>query len=928
MQLRGIFEMSALVAVIAVASPRASAQTYSWTNARGDGDWTKPGNFALGSDGAGGVATVAPGSDDEVYIPINTTVTLEYDTDDASKKASCEAFAAVKRIRSYPGGVIDITVPENKTLSLACAISRGTSEVNYNLGHLVKRGAGELDLTSVGKVMSGSEFYDYYCAITVDEGALKLPQSGVTDDFHVGETTVNENGTLFTAATSSSKSTKFYSLFGDGIVTNDAGTSRMEIVSQSVFSGRLGGTIFYYSSGCITLDGTQSTAPGPGSSFTVYQNYGRGVSSNKYGCAEVALFGRKAVDGVSTPSSIGYAETCLTRDNGGAFRYIGTGETTDKDLRLWPQTTDYPTYLDGGPHGGLVWTGLWAQRDQEIRYLTPMMLRLVLQGSNTQECVMSGTIQNILKNETNYTFCITKQGTGTWRMAHNDDSDMRGVWRIINGTLRYDTIAEAGVNSALGKSSVLYANKVGLARDENKVDYAFWLGGGTSGNRADLEYVGETNCVSTTRRFAVTGAGGVLNNGVGGFLRLSDFIATNTASTLVLGGSNTLDNVADCIADGGNAKMSVVKEDSGTWRLGTNCTFTGVLEVKGGRLIVGNPLYGYYRWVIRATYSITGGSGKERYVGLRSFGLFDDEGNDRVYCLSHEGDWENTTSGYYQSHPYSYGGIFGNSGGMLSIDEGHFRITKYKGTVKAFTTGGHAAVSNLFAHMDYNPQFWSRTPQMPPLYDTEDNWIVFTMRPKSGAPITSWDYVNTYPDSNGNTYQMISNCVLEASVDGNSWTQLAEVTNDTKPTKGRWQSDNTTAYQVGYTTHTTGMPIPPGPTNDVVFAASSVSVAAGAVLEAQNLPEKPVIRRLVVDAAAGGGTIDGFAFASDTELVVVNAPSGGDIAVSMTFRKVSGLDDVSGWTLSINGKSKPSERLTASDAGFRITSPGMCLIVR
>ena len=542
---------------------------------------------------------------------------------------------------------------------------------------------------------------------------------------------------------------------------------------------------------------------------------------------------------------------------------------------------------------------------------------------------MSGTIQNILKNGTNYTFCITKQGTGTWRMAHNADSDMRGVWRITNGTLRYDTIAEAGVNSALGRSSVLYADKVDLVRDENKVDYAFWLGGGAGGNRANLEYVGTTNCISTTRRFAVNGTGGVLNNGIGGFLRLSDFVATNTASTLILGGTNTLDNVADCIADGGNAKMSVVKEGPGTWRLGTNCTFTGSLDVKGGRLVVGNPpCWNYYRWVIRATYNTTTGSGAERVIGLKSFGLFDADGNDRIYCLSHEGDWYNSDKGYYYSYAYSYADeVFGGSGKVLAIDEGHFRVTRYSGQYNTFTTGGHAAISNLFAHSDWaSPNFYSRQPnQAPPLYTNEDRWYAFTMRPVSGAPITSWDYVNDYYNQ---SYQMISNCLLEASVDGRSWTKLAEVTNDTRPTHGKWQSDNTTAYVAGYTTHTTGMPIPPGPTNAVEFAASSVSVAAGAVLEAQNLPEKPVIHRLVVDAAAGGGTIDGFAFAPDTELVVVNAPIGGSIAVPMTFANVSGLEDVSGWALSINGKSKPSERLMVSVAGFKITSPGVLLIVR
>lgn len=927
MQYHRIPETLAVVAALIGLAQQSHAGEYCWTNARGDGDWTKPGNFVVGSSTSGEVATVAPGADDEVYIR-GATVTLEYDTNDAAKMASCEAFAAVKQIHPTDTSVIDITVPANETLALSCAITWGTSEKYYNRGHLIKRGAGELDLTSVGKVTASGEFYDYYCAITVGEGVLKLPQSNVEDHFHVGETTVNENGTLFTAVTTSSIATKFYSLFGSGTVTNDVKTSRMMVDSRSVFSGRLGGQINYYSAGCITLTGTESTAPGSGSDFTVYQNYGRGVSSNKYGCAEVALFGRKPVDGVNTPSSIGYAVTCQTRDNGGAFRYIGTGETTDKDLRLWPQTTDYPTYLDGGPYGGLVWTGIWGHRDTTVSSYQHKMQRLVIQGSNTAECVMSGKIEVPLdRGGTNYTFYITKAGTGTWRMQHNNGSRMHGAWRIRNGTLRYDTIAEKGVNSALGSSTMLYKDIGGaLALDENKVDYAFWLGGGKGGNRANLEYVGATNCVSTTRRFAIDGVGGILNNG-SGFLRLSDFYATNNTATLVLGGTNALDNVADDIADGDKVAMSVVKEGSGTWRLGTNCTFTGALDVKGGTLVVGNPLWNYYRWVIRATYNTTSDSGAERNFGLKSFGLFDADGNDRVYCLSHEGDWYKYGSKeYYCSYPYSYASeVFGGGWSVLSIDEGHFRITRYSGEFNAFTTGDHSAVSNLFAHSDWaSPNFYSRNPnQAPPLYTNEDRWFAFTMRPVSGTPITSWDYVNDYYNKD---YQMISNCVLEASLDGRTWTKLDEVTNDTKPTRGKWQSDNTTAYVAGYTTHTTGMPIPPGPTNDVAFTASSVSVAAGAVLKAQNVREKPVIRRLVVDAA-GGGTIDGFAFAPDTELVVVNAPSSGNIAVPITLSNVSGLDDISGWSLSVNGKSKSSALLTASGTGFKITSPGVILIV-
>ena len=930
MQYHRIPETLAVVAALIGLAQQSHAGTYCWTNARGDGDWTKPGNFVVGSSTSGEVATVAPGADDEVYIR-GATITLEYDTNDAAKMASCEAFAAVKQIHPTDTSVIDITVPANETLALSCAITWGTSEKYYNRGHLIKRGAGELDLTSVGKVLSDGEPYDYYCAITVDEGVLKLPQSGVTDHFHVGETTVNENGTLFTAVTSSSKSTIFYSLFGAGTVTNDVATSRMAIVAKGVFSGRLGGRINYYSSGWITLAGTESTAPAPSSEFTVYQNFGRGVSSNKYGCAEIALFGRKAVDDVSTTSSIGYSETIQTRDNGGAFRYIGTGETTDKDLRLWPQTTDYPTYLDGGPYGGLVWTGIWGHRDTTVSTYQHRMQRLVIQGSNTAECVMSGKIEAVSQKGTNYTFYITKAGTGTWRMQHNNGSRMHGAWRIRNGTLRYDTIAEKGVNSALGSSTMLYKDIGGaLALDENKVDYAFWLGGGANGSRANLEYVGATNCVSTTRRFAIDGVGGILNNG-GGFLRLSDFYATNNTATLVLGGTNTLDNVADTIADGAKVSMSVVKEGPGTWRLGTNCTFTGSLDVKGGTLVVGNPCYSWYRWQIKSKMS--GGSGSaSRIVDIRAFGLFDGDGNVRTAGLSDERFKRWNSSNYYYSSMDTEKPVFANADLVRPALAPGEAMMWYKEAYDAYTADGgmqefsyrtsSTTVENIFdGSTSTHFTFWNNGYQNPPSLDNEKTWISFVMRPVDGTPITSWDYV---PNS-ATTHQQPKDSVIYASVDGIVWDEIDAYTAPSSAATGTWRFAGGTMVDADTSPHV-GRPLRSAPTNDVAFAASSVSVAPGAVLKAQNLLEKPVIRRLVVDAA-GGGTIDGFAFAPDTELVVVNAPTGGSVAVPMNFANVSGLEDVSGWALSINGKSKPSERLTASGAGFKITSPGMVLIV-
>ena len=907
----------------------ACGAEYTWTNALGDGDWTKPGNFIAGivpePTGEEDAATVLPGADDVVVLPLNAAVVLEYDTADEAKKASCEAFAAVKSVRPYDGSTVEITVPANTTYPLACSLSRGTELSNSEVGHLIKRGAGDLVLNAAGTIASGSHYYDYYCKMTVDEGVVRVVPDAVEAAIHLGNVTVNENGTLFTANTTgnvSGSQTVLRYLYGSGTITNDTADSssqRMIVDRYGDFSGRITGKIYYYSPGYMRFTGTESTF----SVFVVYKNYGHGFQEG-YGTAEIAKFGMKGVDGVYSPSSIGYSGTVLVRDNAAAIRYIGTGETTDKDLRFWPQHTTYPLYLDGGPHGGLHWTGIWGHRDTDANYEYTMM-RLILQGSHTNDCVMSGVIESRINNATpgtNYTFCITKRGTGTWSIRHNDNSRMLGVWRVVDGTLKFDTIAEKGKNSALGSSTMLYKDLNGvLAIDSNNVDYAFWLGGGEGGPRANLEYVGETNCVSTTRLFALNGTGAVLNNGTGR-LRLEGFFATNTASTLVLGGTNVSENVVDRIADGGNATMSVVKEGSGTWRLGTNCTFTGALDVKGGRLVVGNDeLYNYYRWVIRATYCTTTAHSKERVFGLKSFGLFDAEGNDRVYALSHEGDWyAYGDKAYYASYPYS----FLHFSNELALDEGHFRFTHYDGTVFPFTTGGHDEVSNLFAHVEYRPAMYSRASgAVPPTYGSEATWVVITMRPKAGAPITSWDYVNEY---SGETYQMISNCVLEASVDGRNWDRLAEVTNDTRPTRNTWQSD-AFAYQVGYTTHTTGMPIPPGPTNAVAFAASSVSVAAGAELVSR-APGKPVISALAVDGTAGGGKIEGFAFAPGCAVNVVNPPSGASYEVPMALVDVEGLDASNGWTVSVGGTPKANLRISASSTGLLIRPVGTQFILR
>ena len=141
--------IASLFVTVAGAALSACGETYTWSNALGDGDWTKAGNFVVGACqnvAEGETSTVSPGADDQVYLPTNTTVTLVYDTTDATKKASCEAFAAVKSVRPYAYSSIDLTVPAGETIALNCSLARGTTSSNYNMGHLINSDRNDIRL--------------------------------------------------------------------------------------------------------------------------------------------------------------------------------------------------------------------------------------------------------------------------------------------------------------------------------------------------------------------------------------------------------------------------------------------------------------------------------------------------------------------------------------------------------------------------------------------------------------------------------------------------------------------------------------------------------------------------------------------------------------------------------------------------------------
>lgn len=390
---------------------------------------------------------------------------------------------------------------------------------------------------------------------------------------------------------------------------------------------------------------------------------------------------------------------------------------------------------------------------------------------------------------------------------------------------------------------------------------------------------------------------------------------------LVLGADTPYGNFVDNLSDG-DTPLSVVKEGVGTCQIGPNSPFTGAIDVREGKLIIGNKDWEYYRWVIQQTFNTTSldvtHNTATRTAAIRKFGLFDANGVDRTENFTDVGDWS-VTAHYYRSLSYD-----------TPIEPGHFRWTEYDGT-KAITLRGLNAkdstdsnATNLFVHSDYGVLGMNgETHQKHATFETTNTWQVLTLRLPVGMPVASWDYLDVH---NGNGNQMISNCLLEASLDCKDWTVLDAVVQATKPTHNTWHGDGT-SYEANYTTHTGGMAIDPWPMDPIAFAATKVSVAEGATLEAHT-GTAPVLDDLEIDLDKGLGTIKGFAFAATGTLRITNTYGLRDIRIAADLSGVAGYGNLANWTILIDGADKTRSRTVAVTAeGIAISSKGLLIIV-
>ena len=885
-------------ALFAVSAMSALAETveYTWVGGT-DGSWRSAASFSPNGN---------PGEEDDVLLPQNVVVKLN-----AADDAEWEAFNRIRRIRPNDYCTLEVDLG-TKDREMQCAFTFQAHE-GRNRGKFVKKGSGALWLMSARSEFKASNgiHQDYYANFDVVEGALKFPQDATGGtDVKIGDVCISNNAAFYTLATADKTLTHTYvrELWGEpgSIVTNTApmDNSSNQILwcngdNISIFAGKLCAPIRWRSGGYVHFTGVENTIE---STFTQSDNAGKGIAGPHAG---IAKFGKKG-----ELSSIGKSGLIYARENGGAFKYLGTGEETDANFEIGSETSKpYPGYLSGGDFGGLVWTGLWYPS------AVARQQRLVICGDGSTPNVMKGAIQGRNYDGVDYSFFIRKQGKGTWRIEDSSKGNdtyyqMRGVWGVDEGTLQFTSLAEKGFISSLGMATELYGDYCGAKEDSMRKSYAFTLGGDST--EGALEYVGAKDEFCSERNAWLYGDGAFVNNGSSKirFRGVSSVAEGETPASravkFTVRGASAAENEILDITDSVERPVSVVKEGSGTWVLGGEQSFRGSLDVKGGKLIVRRlDTYTWHRWTI--TSKVGTGSGNDLYFELQEFGLFGEDGMRKNLDLAYIDNYA-----------------------ALKPGEVAFGTDKLPRT-------SSGSLARLFDDQKTDPG-WRGL--MRPANATEG-----TERPEKEKPLTWMPIVMRLPDGAGEVksydivhYQAsthnrsIASYFVDGSVDGVHWDRLSTVDPVGEVGANDWEFLGTDFGLGGERekAHKNGCGIASAPATlfNVLNNVKSVSVNSGAELVFEG---DIVIPALTFDCDAGGGTFTGCKFAGENGSVdLVNVSDGvTEIDFGWKFNGCTGTDNIKNWVLKVDGVE--TSRFTIkcdADGSLSAVRTGLRLVIR
>lgn len=882
----------------------AFANTYTWSGAD-NASWQSSDSYEEpGAPGDGDVVTVPRGKN-----PVVTDADADF-VGRLSKIILLSNCSVVFDIENDHEVTCQIRQDEANNASYSCNVN------------LVKRGSGTLTLSAPYST------YIYRTGINVEAGKLRFGDvaeySAAKNSMSIVSIEVGAGGIVdFNGITQ----VNLGRLLGSGTITNGMASSQTYLnmqrdSAQSEFSGKLCGNIRFKA----TANGTVMRLSGTESDFTSLLAYYDGVVA-------LAKFGNEG--GLSSVGTNGMIQLV----NGGRLEYIGTGETTDKEI-AFNSVNDYVPALDAGAHGGVNFTG-------RLGYATQSRMRqFVLDGSNASECVISGPwYERTAVNGTNFATYITKRGSGTWRLADNENRNHRGVWAVENGTLRFDSVAEAGEICSLGLSTVLYDDVNDTVRlDSDAVPYALLLGGADT--EGTLEYTGSADAYCATRPIGVKGKARLRNATGQDFLWRNVFGVGAGESVLVLDGdSTTADNRLETVTNAVGT-LSIVKEGLGDWTLTGDVAFNGSLDVREGTLTIlrDRTTPTWFRWNIQQNYAEwlndnngeSNGKSNSMAVQIDEFALYSASGVRLTKGLTQK--W-NLTS-------------------LHELDEGETMLEQ-GGEDEKTTSRKMAAIFSDTADSSSYGNLKSGQSDKWMSVGAEETWIRIVMRlADDSAPVAAYDYIklqNIRPTPyayslecsfNGREWTSVTN-VVGASLeerhtdngDGTITTNIVPwwVMKDAETGKWvanaddkyKWESNHELmAANAVRPLPDAGFPVTLPVRTQRIEPISAVSVSPGATLKADIRDGGAVVvAGLILDGDKGIGSFENITFAEEGTVDVRNiGNSVKTFAPALTG--CTGFENLAGWSVLKNGVPTSNSQISVENGTIRVYPAGMVILIR
>lgn len=652
--------------------------------------------------------------------------------------------------------------------------------------------------------------------------------------------------------------------------------------------------------------------------------------------------GRQGIVGFSTFGSSGSVASSLGRRptislgsydvTAGTLCFLGSvPETIESKSILVQRSIDSPATIDAGAFGGLVFgpNVKW-----QIATGEDANQRICLSGSNTMACVFGGSLLPA-DNSPNHNFYLTKKGTGVWQLNENVASRFAGAIRVEDGVLRYDSLASKGALCALGTATRLFDDACTPFADETPVDYAILFGGAGKGT---LEYCGAFDAFCTNRPVRVE-TGGAFSTATKA-TRLHDVAAVGqTAELVILATNDAVCTYADLFDGEHGGRLAVTKRGAGTAELDRTLTFSGLLKVEEGRLVVRNSSghYTWFRLLVKQNFARLKGapdSDDPNLVIVERFALYDADGTrQNVGFGLYDGNLSPTVSGY---------AVKTQANCIRPGQVGYDRV----GEFACWRSSGNRNAANMCDVTSSSKTCYTRFGDKPALsVDDPATWVKFTFRLTNGTPeIAAWDIATRFgtADSSNNRFRAPTQLEIQGSVDGLSWDSLtnyqhAVVTDELAVINGgRWYSDGTTMcygtvgarrWQDGKSFPLRGSPVSPVRFN-VLGNCESVAVAPGA--ELVKAGAEPVTIKGLTVSKNGFGRIEGFTLSEDPMSTLTILSEDPKCAFTIPGEFV-GMDTgaLAQWNVSVGGRIRSGYyRITATAGGITVTPPGMVVILR